>query len=640
MLERFGIANRRELAVFVSLVLLVAVTPAGHEASHPAILGLYRTLLLSIIAAYAAWTDRSKLQRLCPYFVGAVTLTSAIMLITVLRWNGDSTEGFYTLYQNVLFITAFIALAHAGTARPARWKNAVLGAVVLIDVAYIAGSMMASVRPIIGPFVNPNYLASFVLPGLAICIAAVLLGTSTMLRLGAAAAAMFLYYGIGKTSSRGATLAGLALLGLAVFRAARRYGFSWLRMAIAGLLLIVVTITANPALVRKFLDRGERDPYNYQRTQIWLGTLSMIGQYPVLGVGLGHYYHVAKVFTPAVQGTIARYRKWPNIAHSEYLQYAAEIGVPGAVLLFGIGGYMLLLAWRRAPHVKPECSLAQEAAILTATGLAVHALVDNNWTVPVLAAGLAVISQADLLPFRKGPRIRLASPGWRPALALLLACVWIDSAFIPAVGLYFNEAGHEAYNAGDLQNAELHHRFALAFLPKHPVLLDNLGMVYMDEFVKTQKPEYLDRAEFLFSDSMKENSHFDIPAGHLETALIQRLTGNPKVDVGIHKKIIEADRRVLDANPFNPFIRKNLAEGLYNIGEREQACEELLRAIAMEPNYVPGYLRLADWYDEMGRHEEGGKYRNQAIQVVNLYKDKKTQDPFEDMLLGRPQAKR
>jgi O-antigen ligase len=94
-------------------------------------------------------------------------------------------------------------------------------------------------------------------------------------------------------------------------------------------LLLTLTVALNPALVRKFLDRGERDPYNYQRIGIWMGTLGMIAEHPIAGVGLGHFAYVAKLFTPGVENTIGHYRRYPNIAHSEYLQYIAEIGVPG-----------------------------------------------------------------------------------------------------------------------------------------------------------------------------------------------------------------------------------------------------------------------------------------------------------------------
>jgi O-antigen ligase len=648
MLERFGITDRRELAVLAGLILLVAITPLGEEATHPVILFIYRTLLLGIVAAYAAWTDRSKLQPLCPYFIGAVAAIFGIMILSMLRWDGALFESFYTFYENVLFIGAFIALAHAGTARPAGWKHAVLASVVLIDVIYLAAAMASGSRILQGPFVNPNYLASFVLPGIAICVATVSLGTSIVWRVAAAAAGVFLFFGIGQTSSRGATLAGLALLGLGGLRAARRYGFSWIRITAAAVLVAGLTmaliVAVSPGLVRKFMDRGERDPYNYQRGQIWLGTLSMIGQYPVTGVGPGHYYYIAKLFTPAVDGTVARYRKWPNIAHSEYLQYLAELGIPGALLLFGLGGYLLLLAWRRTRKVAPDKRIPQEAALLAAAGLGAHALVDNNWTVPVMAAGLAVISQADLLPYRGTAKFALPSssspPMWKSALALLLVVVWVEAAVIPSVGLYFNEAGHQAHNANDFKRAEGNHRLALAFIPEHPVLLDNLGTVYLDQFLKTRDQEHLDRAEVFFAEAMIQNPHFDIPAGHMESALIQRLTGDVKRDAPIHKRIVAADRQVLASNPFNPFIRRNLAEALYNLGQLEEACAELRKTVEIEPNYVPGHLRLAEWYKEMGRLEESDKSRKQAIQVATSYKDYSTVDEFEDLLLGRPHQTR
>jgi O-antigen ligase len=639
MLGYLGMRDRRDLAMGICLVLLVALTPAGKEATHPLILGLYRTLLLLMILIYALWIDRARLPRLSLWFVGLLTLVFTIMLVSTLRWDGSLFEGFYVFYESALFIAAFAAVAHSGLGRSRSWKHAILAAVVLINVGYMVGAMALEKRPLLGPFVNPNYLASFVLPGLAVCAATVLLASSRLVRIAAAAAGVLLYYGIGQTSSRGATLAGLALLGLAAFRAAWRHRVSRLAMTLAAGILIIATAALSPGLVRKFLDRGERDPYNYQRGQIWLGTLAMIGTSPVTGVGPGHFPYIAKQFTPPVESTVARYRKYPNIAHSEYLQYIAEIGIPGALLLFGLGASLLVLAWRRAGHIVREDAIIQESALLAAAGLGAHAFVDNNWTVPVMAAGLAVISQADLLPYGSGSASWM-KPGstWRHAMALLFLGVWVDAALVPAVGFHFNEVGHNAHLAKNFESAERNHRLALAVIPRHPVLLDNLGIVYLDEFMKTRKPEYLDRAEILFTKAMAENPHYDIPAGHLESALMQRLTHDPQKDSAIHRKIVDADQHLLRANPFNPFIRKNLAEAFYNLGDKHQAREELRKAIEIEPNYVPAYLRLAEWHDEAGEAEQSREYRSQAIQVVNLYKDKTSLDPFDEMLLGRPQS--
>src|SRR5689334_15787279 len=128
MLERLGIRNRRELVVWLCLVLLVAVTPAGKESTQPSVLALYRTLLIALIVTYIAWTDRSKLQRLSPVFIGAIALLLGAMSLSVIFWDGSRFEGWYVFYENVLFITAFIVLAHSNATRPNSWKYGILGA--------------------------------------------------------------------------------------------------------------------------------------------------------------------------------------------------------------------------------------------------------------------------------------------------------------------------------------------------------------------------------------------------------------------------------------------------------------------------------------------------------------------------------
>jgi O-antigen ligase len=637
MLEWLGLRDRRDILVFLCLVFLVAITPNGEEASKAVVLGIYRTVLLGIIVAYMAWSRAAAPQRICPVFLTAVTALFAAMAASVLLREGSRFDDAFVFYEKLLFAGAFIVLAHGATTRSHTWKRSVLGAVAAINVGYIAIAM-AEGSPMRGPFVNPNYLASFVLPGIAVCAAFFSTTSSWKIRLAAASAGLFLYFGVLRTASRGATLAALALLGVAGLNLARRRGASWGRIAVVSALIAAVTVTANPTLIRKVLDRGERDPHNYMRLQVWLGTLSMIRENPITGVGLRQYYYEAKRFSPAAEGTVARYGRWPNIAHSEYLQAIAEMGIPAAALQFGLVGYLMLLIWRRSQTAAPENRVFQDAALLTATGLGVHGLVDNNWTIPVLAAGLAVISQADLLPYMGNARVRTPSLVWRTAAGMIFLVLWVESTLAPAIGFYLNDKGHEAYLQDDLERSQRFHRYALAVLPDHPVLIDNLGMVHFDEFVRTRKVKYLDRAESLFLLAMKQNPRYDLPATHLERTLLQRLTGDVAKDQPLHARIIEVDRHILRQDPFNALVRKNLAEALYQTGRRTEAYAELEQALRNEPNYVPAYLRMADWYMEDGRVEESKAYRKRAIEVVLHYQDNPASDPFEAILLGRPGA--
>jgi len=620
----------------IGVVLLGAITPLGNEATHPVVLGIYRTLLLSIIAGYLLWADRSQLRPVSAYFSMGVAAAALLMVLSILRSPGSHVEGFYYFFQNGLFGAALLALAHTSSARPDRWKRGVLAAVVGVNVVYVIGAMVAPGRPLAGPFVNANYFASYLLPGLAVCAAAVYFESSPVIRAAAGVAGLFLYGAILQTTSRGAALAGLAMLAIALFRAVQRKVPGWRRIAALGAVVVIIGVGASPALVRKFLDRGQRDPYNYKRGPIWLSTLRMIGENPLTGVGLAGYQYNSKRFTPPVEGTISRYRRWPNIAHSQYLQYAAEIGIPGAVLMFTLAGWVLYVTMKRAKQAEADQTIFHEAALLAAAGLGFHALVDNNWTVPVLASGLAVVSQADLLPYAQALRRREVSRVVRLAFGFGLVLVWVQGAMVPAVGLYFNDQGHRAYAAHDFTRSERMHRLALAVLPTHPVLIDNLGLVYFDEFMRSRDSRYLDRAEHLFERAIEENPRFDAPAAHLESALIQRLTGNVLRDRPIQMRIAEADRHVLETSPFNPFVRKNLAEALYNSGRRDEAYQELLTAVGLEPNYVPGYMRLAEWYGLEGRVSESEEYKRRAVQVIASYRDTSTSDPFEDLLLGRP----
>jgi tetratricopeptide (TPR) repeat protein len=365
--------------------------------------------------------------------------------------------------------------------------------------------------------------------------------------------------------------------------------------------LLLVGMLASPALLQKFVDFNEHDPYNYMRTKVWASTLAMIGNHPMFGVGLGDYAHASKPFTPAAEGAISRYRSRMGIAHSEYLQYAAEIGLPAALLLFGVMGYLFRQAQRNASHSSDDSRPAQEAAVLTAAAICGHAVIDNNWTTPVMAAGLVAFSMADSLPVRKWEfrfavhRRALAAAGFSMGLML-----YLHSTFIPWLGLFFIHSGHRAQLAGNLEAAESLQRMATAVSPDHSGFLDMTGMLYLKMYRTTRDQKYLDFADHFLQAASNADPKADEPRRHIEQALMARLTGNSKDDRPIHLRLVEADREVLRVDPFDPFVRKNLAEALYQSGSRSEAERELLNAIEIEPNFVPAYTRLAEWYSEEG----------------------------------------
>src|SRR5580704_12105974 len=105
MLKAPGIENRADLALLASIIILVAVTPLGHEATHP--------------------------------FVGLCGLVLCLMLVSV-RWNpGSQFDGLYRWYQQLLFGGAFLAMTQLNCHRTMHWKRTILWSVVTIDLMYL-----------------------------------------------------------------------------------------------------------------------------------------------------------------------------------------------------------------------------------------------------------------------------------------------------------------------------------------------------------------------------------------------------------------------------------------------------------------------------------------------------------------------
>jgi tetratricopeptide (TPR) repeat protein len=408
----------------------------------------------------------------------------------------------------------------------------------------------------------------------------------------------------------------------------------WLGIGLAGLLAAVLT---SPYLIGKFLDRGESDPYNYARTEIWLSSLHVIADSPVLGVGFGQFLHISKRFTLPVEGPVARYMKRAQMAHNEYLQHIAEFGAPAALLLFLLLGYLVYLVGKRANTAWPELRCFHEAALLTAVGVGIHALVDNCWTIPVTASGLVVLALADPLPVIK----RQSSYRWRKhQLALVSAAmvaVYIVSTAIPALGLYYNDRGHKAYDRDEFAAAERDHLVAIAIVPNHPVFLDNLGIVYMQRWTVEKNPMLLASAKEYFARAIQANARALDPHMHMEAVLTRSFTGQADHDRDINREIIQFNTELLEIDPFIPFARKNLAGAYYNLGQFEPAFAELRKVIDYEPNYVPAHLQLAEWYSEHGDAAAGEQHRATAVNIVNKHRNFKPTQPYEGALLGRPE---
>ena len=189
---------------------------------------------------------------------------------------------------------------------------------------------------------NPNILAGYL--DIVACLA---LGMAVGLsgwRRGLALTILVLALAcLGMTYARGACLViGILLAGYGVLR-------DW------RVLLGIVAIGAgvlffDPVLSDRLLSVFTRiDTSSEMRLAFWESTVAMIMDHPFLGIGWGMYFMVYPEYDFYLQGAPVQIVH----AHNMYLNYAAEIGIPGALAFFWFFFGSLLLAFRLPRKTPP-----------------------------------------------------------------------------------------------------------------------------------------------------------------------------------------------------------------------------------------------------------------------------------------------
>src|SRR6185503_9839464 len=178
---------------------------------------------------------------------------------------------------------------------------------------------------------------------------------------------------------------------------------------------------------------------------------------------------------------------------------------------------------------------------------------------------------SDPLPLRK----KNAPHRWtKPQLAFVaagIAVIYVFSTGIPGTGLYYNDRGHKAYDRDDFTTAKRYHLAAIALVPNHPLFLDNLGMVYLQQFTEKKDPNLLASAKTYFQRAVEASPQSLDPYIHMEAVLVRSLNGIPEHDFEINQAIIRSNTALLNVDPYIPFARKNLASAYYNAGQVDRA---------------------------------------------------------------------
>ena len=237
---------------------------------------------------------------------------------------------------------------------------------------------------------NPNLLAGYLLPAVALSVMAVFAWTSWTQKALAAVMVMVTLPCFVLTFSRGgwigfvaAAFVGLILL---VHWWSVRFSTFWriwalpLLVAGAAAFLFFAVLFVEPLRERVFsIFVGSKDSSNNFRLNVWQGVMDMIRHRPVLGIGPGN------VAFNQVYPLFQRPRYTALSAYSIFLETAVEAGLIGLGIFLWLVVVTFNQGWtqlQRLRQVGDRQSYWLIGAIAAQAGLLTHGLVDTIWYRP------------------------------------------------------------------------------------------------------------------------------------------------------------------------------------------------------------------------------------------------------------------
>lgn len=322
-------------------------------------------------------------RRRPPRFVWPLIPLSAAVLWGVIQWTtGLTVYGFDTVTATVqwttLLATFLLGLELFRDPAARRWFRSFavwfgFGIAVIATLqTFTSGGRVFWVFPtaytdfVMGPILNRNHYAAFM--ELVLPVALYLSFRSERGRLLYSGVAAAMYASVAASASRAGTVLVTAeaiavpvLLWMQGRLAGRVARVSLARIAV--LLMLFCAIVGPGTIAHRF---QVQDPYSGRR-EFAIASLHMIADHPVAGTGLGtwptEYPRYATIDLAA----------FVNQAHSDWLQWSAEGGVPLGIML------LTLFVWSIRPAARSVWGIGVVAVFL-------HAVVDYPFARPALAA--------------------------------------------------------------------------------------------------------------------------------------------------------------------------------------------------------------------------------------------------------------
>ena len=564
------------------LVILLAAASLGEGGASPtALLAIH--LCLGALVVFAS-VEGSRGERT---FGTPAKLPWTLLLLFVavsLAGAAMAPYGFaawLVLVEQSAFLAAAWIAVRCGAGFMVRLAPVLLlGAAAQGAIAIGQRIQLAQARPA-GTFLNTNHLAAWLVAALTLGLG-VWPGRPTPRALALrAAGAILVAAGLVLCGSRGA-LIGLAVSVLSVLPLALR---ARVRPARRWAVIAAMAVLALAALVGVAVRLRTSDPFLYHRVRIWRASLGAVAQAPFAGTGPGQFEAAAANLNFPLDDAPLRFERSFISPHSDLLRALCELGIPGALLVLSAIAIVAVSIGRRIARNELSTNAAVAAAALA--GLLAQSAVDDLTDRPALFLLFAAVAGSLLSTPRRGSE-RL--PGGIRCAALVALVTLLAVGEVSPWLAWRAQHGLPRGRLDTAQRARLDS--AIAHNPAHPDgwlrrAEDRAGSgTDWDAVSYAEARDAAERAVRL----QPADARYRLGVARIEALACLTLFG----DVGTRERASQAYTQAQELARHDPFVALEQGRFLLATGDPAGARRAAERALAIEPEAVPGRLLLAE----------------------------------------------
>ncbi len=393
-------------------------------------------------------------------------------------------------------------------------------------------------------------------------------------------------------------------------------------------------------MVNRILSAETTDPRAYFRIDVWISSFKMVAAQPLFGFGPGTFAAVYPYYRPS-----GYWNTLNPFAHNEFLQVAAECGLPALflvlLLLWAFLRDFSVAAWKGSNFQNANPSLqSAELAFYLVMIETLHNTVDftfHEWSHRLVMLGFVTFAYREK---RVRDDLQLNFQFSRRAFAVCVAVVVLFIGWTLGAGGFrdymariydFNSVLRQ--QSGDLDGAEAFARKSLAFRSNDMDPWNSLGAVEdaraSSAKIPQEKEERFGLADSYFQKAIQCSPYAVDPQVNQVQSLIKR---------GRLSQALDLQSQLVAKGPEMPTSYADLARILLKMGRAKEAIAPAQKMIDQYPYFLPGYFLKAEALETMGRKKDALKAFEDArdmLKNLNLSDPSGQVQPNIDRLQGR-----